>query len=135
MPRCNLWEDKLVLFVEEKRNQPFNWQTNNCAFFAADWFAIVFGMDLAAEYRGMTAMQLLRRIRTEPLDGLVANLMMNIGLYCVKPAYARRGDIVEIAVDDYPALGVCVGVRSVFPGKDGIVFRATSDCLRAWRVD
>lgn len=135
MPRCNLWEDKLALFIEEKRNQPFNWQTNNCAFFACDWIAIVFGQDPAAPYRGMTGLQLSRAIRQTPVDKLAEKITMEIGWYCVTPVWARRGDIVEIALDSYPALGVCIGARSAFPGKDGIIFNKTIDCRRAWRVD
>lgn len=133
--RVTNWPTKLALFIEEKRNQPFNWKHNNCGFFACDWIAMLVGFDPAAEFRPLTPLQLARKIRAVPVDVIAHELASEYNWPEVKTAFARRGDVVEIISEGYPALGVCEGVRSVFPGREGLVFQKTSSCRRAWRID
>lgn len=135
--RTNNWPDKLNLFVEEKRNQPFNWRLNNCGFFACDWVAMLIGVDPAAAWRTLTARQLVVFVRDNTLSDLANRCAQANNFQQVEPAFVRRGDTVESPPmpEAGPALGVCLGFKSVFPGKKGIVFINTLVCTRGWRID
>jgi hypothetical protein len=137
MKRCNNWPAKLALFIEEKRNQPFDWAANNCCFFACDWLAILVGIDPAADMRADVtssfSAQKALAVRGG-VDTIATEACVEYGWPECPPSCARRGDVVEVQTEHGPALGVCVGAQSIFPGVNGIEFRDTLRALRAWRV-
>jgi hypothetical protein len=126
---------RLATFVEEKRDQPFDWKHNNCAFFACDWIAILTGVDPVADLRLLTARELVNIVNGKPMPMLADMIAEKYGYAVTTVSQARRGDVVETETPDGPALGVCLGATSVFPGKDGTVFIKTYSCRRAWRID
>lgn len=135
--RCNNWPAKLALFIEEKRGQPFDWAVNNCCFFACDWLAMLTGVDPASDFRDEvdSALSAQRVLNARGgLDEMAIAAFDRWGWLEVVPALARRGDVVEVQTELGPALGVCCGLRSVFPGMAGIEWRETLLVLRAWRV-
>ncbi len=130
----NDWTIKLALFFEEKRTQQFNWRENNCCFFACDWIAIRKGFDPAARFRNVPARVLARFVRERPLSETIDAACLKYGFAPVPLAFAQRGDLIETMEHGAPALGVCNGRLSGFPGQEGLVFVATLKCNRAWRI-
>lgn len=130
------WPERLALAVATARDWPFVWGEHDCVLFAADMVQIMTGTDLAADYRGRYtdaagAMRMMRARFAGDAAQLAGQLLGN----SIPPALARRGDVV--AVDSGhagPALGICVGVRTAFPGPDGLLLVPTLGCLQAWWV-
>lgn len=125
---------KLAFFFREKHSLPFNWQTNNCAFFAADWAAILTGTDPIPEFREMSAKNLVRYMNAHDLAVVIKERCALLGWPLVPLTFARRGDMVQTEIDATPALGVCNGHMSGFPGLTGLVYFPTLKCQRAWRI-
>jgi len=135
--RCDNWPLKLDLFIEEKRRQPFNWRTNNCAFFAADWLAIMLGVDLAARFRERVTSprSALAAIDSHgEVDAIAAQELEHVGATEVALALARRGDIVTTDTRHGPAMGVWLGHCAAFAGPEGVEFIRADQIRRAWRV-
>lgn len=129
------WPARLHAYIERRRRMPFRWGVHDCCQFARRAAEALRGTDPAAAlalkpYRSSSgAAANLRRLGgAEALPGLC-------GLAEIRVKLAQRGDLV--CTDDArgrPALGVCVGAESAFPGDQGLVFIATLACRRAWRV-
>lgn len=137
MTRCNNWPEKLDLFIEEKRRQAFDWRSNNCAFFAADWLAILVGVDLAEKFRGKvtsprSALDVIQA--GGEVDAIAAQELERIGASEVAVALARRGDIVTTETRHGPAMGVWLGHCAAFAGPEGVQFIRAEEIRRAWRV-
>jgi hypothetical protein len=135
--RKNNWPAALALFVEEKQNQPFDWRTNNCGFFACDWIAILVGIDPAAEYRDKIDSALSAQRVLDAAGGVEAiatDAAMRWGWPPVPVSMARRGDVVSYEGDGGHSLGVCLGELSVFTHKEGLAFRPTLTGRKAWRI-
>lgn len=136
MKRKSNWPRLLTLFLEEKRDLPFDWATNNCAFFAADWVCILTDTDPAAELRGKvtnaaSAAKVLGAASTVDLgDEILA------ALECprVPILTARRGDVCAHDTEHGPALGVCLGAQVAFAGKNGVETFPLAECVAAWRI-
>lgn len=137
--RKSNWPDALTLFVEEKRNQPFDWGHNNCAFFASDWLAILTGEDPAADLRAeVTSALSAARVLQERggIEKIIEDYCTAHGCLEINPQRAQRGDIATIAVEDDSrfAIGVVVGAQVAYAGLAGLVFAPKALCRRAWRI-
>jgi len=135
--RTNNWPAKLDLFIAEKRHQPFDWRTNNCAFFACDWIAILTEKDHAKGYRSKVTSELTAARRLKEAGGAEAiaeKVCEQNGWQEVTPAFARRGDVVSLDTETGVALGVCAGGVAVFAGRLGVEFRPVTECRKAWRI-
>jgi len=131
------WPERLALFLREKDAQPFDWRANNCAFFACDWIACLLGIDPAASYRAKVDGPLSAIRAVEEAGGIesIANDACARWEWPVQPvALARRGDVMLYDFPTGAALGLCIGARSVFVGKEGFVFVRTMECRTSWRV-
>ncbi len=138
--RLSNWPTLLAAFIESRRSVPFEWGKNDCCLFPCDGILAFTGLDPAAKmFRGkyhdaLGAARLLKKH-----GGVEAVAEMQCAKYgfteCPVPL-ARRGDLVlcEATADEGPALGLCDGARSVFPGATGMVWHPTLNCRRAWRV-
>ena len=136
MSRCNNWPGVLAAFIEERRDRPFDWATNNCCFFACDWIKVLTGRDIAADWRNVDSALAAERALG---GGGGVEVMMEaacsaLGWPSCALASARRGDAVLADTDNGPALGVCLGERSAFVGPHGLWFVKTLNCRRAWRI-
>lgn len=137
MTRCDNWPGKLDLFIEEKRAQPFHWERNNCAFFAADWVALLTGVDLASSYREQvtsvrSAVKLMRN--GGGLLDLATAPLARWNCPQVPVAYARRGDLVTTETKHGPAFGVFLGHCGAFAGPAGLTFVPCDQLTQAWRI-
>jgi len=135
MKRKSNWPEALALFLDEKHPQPFDWETNNCAFFACDWIAILTGEDVAAPYRSKvtSALSAARVLREAGgIECIAECACMERGWNEVSPKLAQRGDLVSAMTDNGLALGVCIGAKAIFAGN---VTVKMGDCARAWRIN
>lgn len=132
--RTQGWEDKLHLFVEEKRGQPFAWGSNDCCVFAADWCAMALGIDPAEKFRGGydTALGAARILDT--VGGVEALATGALGVAPDEARFAGRGDIVSFTDERGTALGVCVGTVAAFVAAHGLMFKPITACGKSWRV-
>ena len=134
MARTSNWPSLLHAFIDEKRKVPFEWSKNDCATFAADWVAILTGVDHAANLRG-TYSSALGAARILDAAGGLEGIVARTGFKEVGPTYAQRGDLVVFDDENGPTLGVCIGKHSAFAHADGVAFRLTLECRRAWRTE
>ena len=110
-----------------RHDRPFSWGKNDCCTFAADVVEAVCGVDHMALFRGQygcprSAALLLRK---QGFNSLFDYMKSAFG-DPVKPAQARRGDVVfEYGGLAGSRLGICVGQSSAFVGTDGIVYSPT----------
>lgn len=135
--RKSNWPGSLALFVEEKRAQPFDWETNNCAFFACDWITILTGVDPTAQYRPRVNSALsAARVLAEAggIEAIAARACEENGWPEIPPRLAQRGDILLSETTDEKSLGVCAGRDGIFAGKAGLVSVPVLKCVRAWRI-
>lgn len=137
--RISNWPAALALFLEEKQMQPFDWETNNCAFFACDWLAIVVRIDPAAQYRArVTSALSATRILEEAggIEAIADEAAARHGWEKIDAKKAQRGDIVLCEADGGPALSVCVGENYVMTarGRPGLLFFPMNLALKAWRI-
>jgi len=112
---------ELTRFIEERRNQPFEWGANDCCLFAADWVARATGRDPAARYRG-TYSSGIGAQRIIDKAGGVLELARELGLEQTQIVLARRGDVIARDVGNGIGLGICLGNGAAFVGRDGLEF-------------
>lgn len=147
LARCSNWPAALQLFIEEKRNQPFDWQHNNCAFFASDWLAILTGEDPAAHLREQvtSALSAARVLKDGGgIEAMFDEYCTRQGWLVIEPNRAQRGDLATIAVNASGvagtedasdiAVGVVVGLSVAYAGPNGVTFAPRAIAGRAWRI-
>lgn len=135
--RLEDWPERLNRFLEQPHK--FDWQTANCALFAADAVEAMTGIDFAEQYRGpKTKLGVYRRLLKRCGGGVEDAATKELGQ--PKPILlAQRGDVVSAAAGENGeiALGVCAGQWGVFLSlnpKLGVVHISLSKCLNAWTV-
>jgi len=129
------WDQKLIEFVELKRNEPFAWGKNDCFLFAMDCVEMLRGEDVAKELRGkyktmIGAVKLQAKLESiKWLDRrFVRHEHINL---------TQRGSIVCYQHPTHKpaeALGICVGAEFVAPGEHGIEFMPLSHATISWSV-
>lgn len=137
MPRKSNWPALLSLFLQEKQTQPFDWQHNNCCFFASDWICILTGIDPAADLRPLvidaaTAKKVL--ISHGGVELIAQDRCSDHGWPEINPALAQRGDVATVDTDHGPALGVVFGRQVAYAGLDGVAMVPLAETKRAWRI-
>lgn len=73
-------------------NTPFDWETNNCALMAADYYKSITGIDYAEEFRGKfkTPMQAYRLLAKA---GGMEGILTKHGFKQIEKTYAQVGDV------------------------------------------
>lgn len=133
------WPTLLNQAIEERRESVFAWGVHDCCMMASDIIRAFSGVDPAAGFRGRYSDEAgARALIAEygSLEQLVDSVTGLRGWAHVDVRSSRRGDLVFYPnyFSGDPALGVCIGVNSIFPDLKGIAARPTLDCKRAWRV-
>lgn len=131
------WPALLNDYVAERVTRPFDWRDNNCALFAADWVALMTGVDLAVEYREritgpLAACRMMRQGGGIP--AIVDRVTSRWGWTPTVPALLRRGDVCLSATPHGPAVGIMLGSIAAFAGPIGITFRPIPAIFRGWRI-
>lgn len=134
MRRRSNWPRLLAAFVEEKGAQPFDWEHNNCAFFACDWIALCTGVDPAADLRVQVTSALSAGRVLRARGGLIqiaGEACFRWGWPEIPAALAQRGDVVAHPTPQGPALGVVLGARAIFAGG---LEQPLNLSAAAWRI-
>lgn len=131
------WPERLAAFVEERRNVPFAWGTQDCLMFAADAVLMLRGVDVMAQYRGAYATEaegdsLLER--DGGMEAILAAAAQAAGLAERAPKLARRGDLVLVRHGNLLMAGIVTGTAVAVTGSDGLAFVPTRMIVRAWVV-
>lgn len=109
--RLDGWEKELAAFLRTASDQPFVWGENDCCLFAANAVILLHGIDYAESFRGQydseeTAATALATIGSGSLLQTMRDIMTANNIAEVETPYAQRGDLVYMAIDDQPALGI-----------------------------
>lgn len=131
--RCKGWELVLIRFVESRHNTPFVWGQHDCCLFAADAVQAITGIDHAEPFRGKYSTAAGAARMLAQYHGIIGYCNSVLGS-CLPVTMARRGDAVAIETQSGTALGICLGVHSVFAAPDGLSYHPTLNCCAAWRI-
>lgn len=133
------WEHIFGEFLFSRKDQPFEYGTNDCCMFAFDSVLAMTGVDIGAEFRGkydsdLSAARLIIKFTDGGnLGDLIEKLAIQYELPEVKPLFARRGDIVLIPSEPRKALGIVSldgwNIAAPFPRAVQL-----NEIERAWRV-
>jgi hypothetical protein len=129
-------DEALETFIENRRNAPFLWGSNDCCIFASDWVKQITGTDPAEGIRGTYSTSYGAARVLLPFGGVEEIADACKQLKCVPRGFVFRGDIVSIMTNNNtrPALGICTGRFCAYVSEYGISFIDTSKISKAWRV-
>ncbi len=129
------WPERLLAFVESRRETPFAWGGNDCALFIADAALAMTDHDFAAPFRGRykTARGAIKELRRNGFEDLAGYLTQALG-EPIAPTLARRGDVVMFEAVDGSALGVVLGQQAAAAGPEGVTWIPGPRWQQAWRV-
>lgn len=125
------WELLLDEFIKKPR--VFDWVNCNCVLFSADWVFEATGVDLAKDFRGLTKVKMINKLKRD-YGGVEESATEVLG-QPINKFLARRGDIVSYDNGQGAALGVCIGSKAIFVNEKGLERINLCECLRAWRVE
>lgn len=131
--RPQVWPLLLDQYIEETKGRAFEWGALDCVTFAANWRAVVSGVDPIAQWRGSykTEREALRLIAGLGCDGLEALGSRLFGEPDpLGPKFAGRGDLVLAQ----GALGISLGARGAFLSLSGVEFLPARDFKTVWKV-
>lgn len=130
MKRHNDWPERLAAFMDERRAMPFEFGTNDCSTFAADAVAAMTGERL--QIPAADSPQAYARLVRD--QGTLAEMAEALLGEPIHPAFAQRGDVVLLVMDERETLGVCVGADIAGPGANGLALAPMSMAVSAWRI-
>ena len=132
------WQQRLSDVVREHREQPFDFKTLNCLFWAFKGIEAVIDIDFMPDYEGKSETVLTGKKALKEIDGcntVQEVLIKKLGGELQPIAFARPGDIVFLngQLDNFyvqqelvlfgPTPGICyaTGMNSLFLGETGLV--------------
>ena len=134
------WYMALDAYVRERESMPFEWGSNDCCTFAADWVRIARGTDPMADLRGMFgAGSKLARAHgactwLASNGGLLAAVTARMG-HPIDGRLAQVGDVALVRHDGTRlSMGVCMGAHVAAPGLCGLLMVPILQGQLAWRV-
>jgi len=136
--RAQDWPERLRLFLETRESAPFDWTSNNCCLFAADWVRELTGTDPAKKYRGQVKTEEEAKAflaKKGGVLGLIKRTAKVRGWAEVPRHYAQRGDLVLFDSPRGKALGLCAGPTFAAAAPEGLTHYDMTHALRAWRIN
>lgn len=142
MKRLPGWEIRLEQIMRRGRTSPFKWGVHDCCLFAADCVWAMTGYDPGDWFRGrykneQEAFVALRQYTNgEGVEKMMEILALNIGWQDIEPAFAQRGDVSLVELDDGPGLGVIdgEGMIAYAARPSGLGLLPVDFGTRAWRI-
>ena len=130
------WPERLAEYVEAARDVPFAWGAHDCCTLAARWVEIATGRPVLAPFRAQfgawddvrTGMRVL--VQAGGLNAIVERVLGAP----VHPAYASRGDVVQVEIDARASLAVVVGDHAAGAGPAGVAFVPRAHWRAGWVV-
>lgn len=132
--RIDNWPERFNALFARHRRTAFAWGVHDCCQLARQNITALCGADPAADWKipGYSTAE-GAAAALDQLGGIEA-LPIRAGLKEIAIGFAGRGDLALDEIEGRPTLGVVAGRDTAFAGKEGLVFRPTRSCLRAWRV-
>ena len=140
MERYPDWPKRLKAAIEDARDLPFAWGTNDCVMFACNVMLEITGVDFAHEFRGSYddrrgAMRALQKCAGLGLEALADHLAAKHDIAEVPVAFAQRGDVMLLDSKAGPTLGICIGGEMAAPHENGgLAFVPVATARRAWAL-
>lgn len=128
--RLQDWPERLADYVELRRDVPFSWGGNDCSTFAAGAVEAMTGAAPSVP-TAESAQQYAQLLQAS--GSLLALTTETLG-EPIHPAYAQRGDVMLIVIDERETLGVCLGASIAAPGAAGLMTVPIDTATAAWRV-
>lgn len=124
------WPERLAEYVEAAREVPFAWGLHDCGTFAVGAIEAVTGTRHQIPL-AVSAAAYAHMLRDHGTLHDMTTAMLGTPIPC---AYARRGDIVMIAIDGRECLAVCLGASAAAPGDAGLLMVPMRAATAAWAV-
>ena len=140
--RTATWDQDLMAYIEQKRDEPFVWGTHDCLSFVGGAIEAMTGENLLADeiytYKDYkTGLSAYKRYKKA---GKSYQTTLNRVLTPFEGRLAPRGSVVaNIEIGGAAevlgaALGIVVSDRAVYVGDDGLIFQKVSAETKAWLV-
>lgn len=131
--RPEIWTQLLDNYIESSRARPFEWGAFDCVTFAANWKALVTGVDPIASVRGTYAtergaLEIIVRLGCKDLEAVATHFFGEPDP--LGPKFAGRGDIVLAQ----GALGISLGARGAFLSLSGLESIPARQFQTVWKV-
>jgi hypothetical protein len=127
--------DALAGFLREATGRQFAFGSWDCGLFCADWYALRWGMDPAAEWRGRyhSALGLARLLSRR--GGIVAHFDACL-VDAIRTTDPQRGDIAIVETPQGLTGGIIVNGTTIALVGDGIIIRNRSlaPLVAAWSI-
>jgi len=140
MIRQETWLADLMQEIESVRDNPFVWGEHDCCLFAARCVEVMTGENPMPEFIGKykSQAQAFRALKEIGEGTLLKTLKKKFGKP-IHPAHAKRGDIMfKVFEEGGPAIGINLGVNSVFTGQEGerpgLVEIPTLECSKGFSI-
>lgn len=124
------WAERMTAKLDEIRERPFEWAAWDCCHFVAALVEAMTGTDPLADYRGSYASEAEAWAAVTARDGNLRAACKRVFGATIKPAFARRGDVVMLRGG--MAIGICAGTHAAFVGDDGIAWKPMAECSWAF---
>lgn len=125
------WPERLVAFIDFRRNDPFAWGTRDCVALANDWIEECTGTrPLNAVHKTQKEAEAL----IKSLGGLESAISQYLGDPREFPLSAQRGDVCLFDGDMGPAMGVVIGAEFAAQGKNGLLSFPITMMRVSWAV-
>lgn len=129
MKRLDNWPALLAKYFAEKKDKPFIWGENDCCRFADGAVIAMTGQSMMKSFNYTNEKQALRLLKT----GLKELTSKELG-ESIKPALAKRGDVVLIHRGEMPALAICDGSMWHGAGLNKMETGQMLEAICAWKV-
>lgn len=137
MTRREDWSSRLQAVISAAETRPFTWGTFDCVQWAGLCVEACTGKNPVAEWAGRCTTQVgAYRILNKYFGGSLQEGWTQILGEPIATAFAGRGDVCLVQIDDQPACGVVdlSGERIACLSLDGLEFVPLSAAVAAWRV-
>jgi hypothetical protein len=130
MNRIEGWPELLADYIASRREQPFEWATNDCATFATGAVEAITGEVLfVPPYTDVSS-----AAHYIDENGGVEAIATGLLGEPVPPLQLGRGDIGLVGLEDRQILAVCVGSHFIAPGENHILAYTLGYILMGWRI-
>lgn len=127
---------KLELFCLEWRENPFDWEHNNCAHMAARWIVFLREQEECIVLPQVASRQEARRLFIEYQSNFESLVELLPHLTSRPVNLVTQGDIVLVQMEDHDfvALGIYLGPHCIMLNDDGSLRKQIMPIRAAWSI-
>ena len=136
------WPERLAAYIQDRRERPFRWGSNDCCSFARGAVLAIGGPDLgigwAGEYADEDGARAAIQGMGRDLEAAVESACRDAGLVETESRLAQRGDLLVVRerrlIGGMPLAAVCTGRDALAVGLRGVLALPMRAVVRAWAV-